>query len=373
MKYTIFVTQQCNLACGYCYVDKSNSKMSIPTAEKVVDFIYRDASSIPKIQIGLFGGEPLLEFDLVKSIVEIIAKHPTFDPCRVEISLVTNGTIFSSEIADFLLQNEISFCLSCDGPSITQDRFRHFPDGRVTSDIVERTILEAQHAFVSVLVNAVYRPETFRYLPLTVDYFHSLGLRQIYLNPDCSASWSGRDAEALARIYREVAGKYIGYYLSGEPAFINLIDNKIAVILRGGYRASERCQMGNHELAFSPAGNIYPCERLVGDGGAGGHCIGNIHDGVDISRMSCHLIPDQETNPECLLCGLKDYCMNWCGCSNYFASGYYNLASPFICHSEKASIRVAFDVFRFLEKRIGAGFHEHVSGLPMINSMMKIP
>jgi uncharacterized protein len=76
----------------------------------------------------------------------------------------------------------------------------------------------------------------------------------------------------------------------------------------------------------------------------------------------------QRLNDECLSCGISEYCMNWCGCSNYFSSGYYNRVGPFLCASEKASIQVSFDVFKSLEKTMGATFVDHLGGLPISNS-----
>ncbi len=132
----------------------------------------------------------------------------------------------------------------------------------------------------------------------------------------------------------------------GDPHAISLIDGKVAVILRNGYQPLERCRMGRGEFAFTPEGTIYPCERLVGDGNDG-HAIGSVDGGIDISRMLCRRAPGESLNRECQSCGLKDYCMNWCGCSNFFASGYYNRVSSFLCGSEKASQESASPLGRF--------------------------
>ena len=76
--------------------------MSLSAAKKIIDFIFKNTPSQEKIDIGFFGGEPLLEFELIKKITEIIENHPSFNNKLVELTVVTNGTIFSDEIADFL-------------------------------------------------------------------------------------------------------------------------------------------------------------------------------------------------------------------------------------------------------------------------------
>ncbi|HQU31080.1 MAG: radical SAM protein [Planctomycetia bacterium] len=361
MKYTLCITQQCNMRCQYCYIDKKDTEMSLSIAKKIVDFIFKNTPSKEKIDIGFFGGEPLLEFELIKKITETIENHPSFNKKLVELTVVTNGTIFSDEIADFLNEHHIGFCLSCDGPPFVQDTLRCLQDGKGSSSIVTNTIRRAKETLLSVLVNAVYHPQTFRYLPHVVEYLASLGLKRIYLNPDFSAPWSKKEAELLSEIYGQISKQYIDFYLQKKPHFISLIDSKIAVILGEGYKPLDRCKMGTGEFAFTPSGNIYPCERLIGTDTGNGHCIGNIASGLNREQMSCKTAPGMEINTECISCSLKDYCMNWCGCSNYFSSGYYNRVSPFLCLSEKTAILTAFHTFRTLEEKLGSAFFNNLT------------
>lgn len=369
MKYTLLLTQRCNLACPYCYIGKRNSRMSIEVADRIIEFAYRNTPPGEKIDVGFFGGEPLLEFELLKEITYRFKHHRHFDENRVLFTLVTNGTIFSSDIADFVERHKIGFGISCDGPPAVHDLSRRFANGQPSSAIVERTIRQAIAAFSGVMVNAVYCPQTLMHLPETVEYLSSLGVRQIYLNPDFTAQWTEAEIQLLPEVYRNIGEHYIDYYRQRDPHFISLIDSKIAVILRQGYHSLEHCRMGCGEFAFSPEGNIYPCERLVGDG-TNGHCIGDIYAGIQLERLQCRRLSGDSLNQECLDCGLKDYCMNWCGCSNYFSSGYYNRVSPFLCASERAAIQTAFNVFQVLEKDCGGCFFDHLGGVPLVNSLL---
>jgi uncharacterized protein len=342
--------------------------MSLPVAEKIVDFAYRSTPPHEKIEIGFFGGEPLLEFELIKDITALFEGYPSFDESRVQLTVVTNGTIFSADIADFIRLHRMGFGISCDGPPDVHNTFRRFHNGRGTADRVERTIRQALEAFTILMVNAVYGPRTLVHLPRTVDYLSSLGVRQIYLNPDFTARWTPAEIDMLPQVYGAVGRQYVEYYLRQDPHFVSPIDSKISVILRNGYDPLERCRMGRGEFAFTPEGNIYPCERLVGDG-TNGHCIGNVDEGIRTERMQCHEAAGGSLNAECLTCGLRDYCMNWCGCSNHFSSGYYNRVSSFLCASEKAMIGVAFDAYQVLESELGSVFFDHLGGMPLVNSM----
>ena len=367
MKYNLLVTQECNLQCGYCYIVKQPAIMSRATAEKVIDFIFGRTPDDEPIHIGYFGGEPLLALQQIKDITAYIENHPLFNPDRVELAIVTNGTVFSDEIVRLVSEHGIRFGISCDGPPWVHNRFRRTREGKGSSQLVAQTIGLALEAFDRVMVNAVYRPETIGDLAATMDYLSDLGVRRIYLNADYSADWKPNDLASISERYQQVADRYIQYYLAGEPHFISLIDSKITVILREGYAPKERCRMGKGEMAFTPDGSIYPCERLVGAGNHN-HCIGHVDVGISLDRFTCHLAPALPQDHPCTTCGIRDYCMNWCGCSNYFATGYYNRVNEFICVSEKAAIQAAFDVFQKLEQKMPDQFFDHISGRPEWNA-----
>lgn len=368
MKYTLLVTRQCNLRCDYCYVGKDIAPMPLTRARRIVDFAFARTPPGTAVDFAFFGGEPLLEFDRVREIAAYIERHERYDAGTVQLGLVSNGTLFGDDIAEFVTGHRVAFGISCDGPPAVQDRFRRYRSGRNSSARVEATLRAAVAALPNLMVNAVYRPETVNALPETIDYFSGLGVRQIYLSPDFSAPWTAADGARLAAIYRRVGERYMAFYRAADPHFISLIDSKIAVMLRGGYRPHERCSMGHGELAFTPDGAIYPCERLVGNGG-GEHRIGHVDTGVEAQRMQCHRAGAEAAATPCAACGLQPYCMNWCGCSNYFSSGHYDHASAFLCASERAAIRCASEVFQTLEAELGDVFFDHASGSPLMNSL----
>ena len=370
-RYTLCITSRCNLACTYCYVVKSPTTMSLEMAQRSLDFIFKHAPPKSNLEIGFFGGEPLLEFPLIQSITAMLESHPAYDPARVGLTITTNGTIFSDKIADFLNAHAFKVCISCDGPAHVQDLYRRTSGGQSTAAAVERTLLAAQQAFPTLLVNAVYNPSTLPFVPETLDYLASLGLHYIFFNPDYTAHWSRQDAEDLPAVYRAVAERYVAWYLDGDPHFVSLIDTKIAVVLRGGYHPLERCQMGTGELAITPDGGLYPCERLIGSGTGEEHRIGTIQAGVNLAKLLSRCAPGGEVNLECEDCSLKGSCMNWCGCSNAFMTGFTNRVGPFLCVSERTAIQTALDVYTTLERQLGPLFLHHLSGELLWNSRME--
>ena len=371
MKFTLALTLQCNLACRYCYIDKGQKRMSPETAARIVDFIFQATPPGEKIDIGFFGGEPLLEVELMKTIVGMITGHRLYESQRVLFSVITNGTLFSDEIAATLKQYNITLGISCDGPPQIHDYSRVFADGSGSSGIVEANIRKALRFFPFMPVNAVYRPETLRFLPEVIDYFAGLGVRNIYLNPDISARWTREDVAMLPELYGSIGKKYIEFYRAGVPCHISLIDSKIVVILRGGYQPLEKCRMGKGEYAFAPSGNVYPCERLIGSDDGGEHCLGTINlEGSSILRSCCH-DAEHSVNEVCSSCGLHDYCMHWCGCTNFFSTGDYNTPGPFLCGSEKAAIETAYGIIEQLGRE-GITFSDHLAGTPLMSILGEV-
>jgi len=368
IKFTILITQRCNLACSYCYISKKPVSMTLDTAEKVVDFVFNKARKDDKNHIGFFGGEPLLEFDLMRQIMEAFERHPSYGQFEMDFSVVSNGTIFNDEIADYLLAHKIVYCLSCDGDGLAQDAYRRFPDGSGVSQIVGETIRRSMARMTHVLVNAVYSLETLPLLPDTVNYFINQGLRQIYINGDYTARWQPTHLPLLDAALAKLAEIYITAYRKGHPVYISMIDDKIAVMLRGGYKPEERCQMGIKEFAFTPGGDIFPCERLIFDGDPSStRCIGHVDTGVDLSRLKCHMKADGDGENPCLTCGIKQYCINWCGCSNFHATGYYNAVGAYLCAEEKSAIRNALHVMETLNAEMPNVFAAHAEGFTTYN------
>jgi uncharacterized protein len=345
---------ECNLACDYCYIRKRVARMDLATAELALDFIASRALPTEDVDIGLFGGEPLLVLPLVLDIVRMARAHRLAEGRALRFQLVSNGTIADRESIRALSSAGVEFGISCDGMPAVQNAHRRYRDGRSSAADVEKAISIAVDEFPYVMVNAVYSPDTIRWLPDTVSYLYGLGVRNIFLNVDYAAPWRLEDLATMCVSYADIADLYVGYYVAGAPARISLIDAKIIVLLNGGYAPHERCSMGRREFAFGPEGNIYPCERLAGDCLSNENLIGCLGEDK-IVTPTCHAAEDGAPTP-CGECTTRDYCMHWCGCSNYFATGSYNRPGPFLCASEKESLRLAAETFERLSSKIGPGF-----------------
>jgi uncharacterized protein len=338
--------------------------MTLETAEKILSFAFENTPHNEHIELAFFGGEPLLRFSFLEELFALILSYSQNYKRMPICSITTNGTIFSSKIASFIQERNISFCISCDGPSEIHDRARPYANGKGSFSAVEKTIRRAIRSLGNVSVNSVYNNESLAALPDTIRFLSDLGVRYIYLNPEVYCKWTKRDIDNISRVYDEIGQQYLRYFELGRPHFISLIDAKIALILRGGYDRLERCRMGHGEYAFAANGNVFGCERLIGNGSEQLHCIGNIANfPISHDHQSPPHRDEEISENDCVACSLSDYCAHWCSCSNYHSTSHYKKPSAFTCASERSALKVAFNILNE-HTEIVSRFYDHVAGMP---------
>jgi uncharacterized protein len=360
MKVTLNLTHRCNLRCRYCYAGRSLRKdMTESTAKRAIDFAFSHCRTGQNLEVAFFGGEPLLRFPLIRSITEYIQRKAEDHGRATRVSLTTNGTLLTQSVIDFLDREEMDVCVSIDGPKHIHNKNRCYGDGRGSFDLVASNLRRANQQLRFVQVNAVYGPDTLDALAETFKFFVDMGIRSIHLNPDIRAKWSQADIDQLSLIFREVAESYVRAYESGREVSLNMIDGKIIVFLKGGYEARDRCGMGDSEWAVAPSGNIYPCERFVGEDSDPRMTLGNVFGGWD-ARRRCSICQEKLTPPAtCHRCSYRPFCMNWCGCSNYFLTGAASIPGALICASERAAIEASEHAFTTLNDKENELFFEH--------------
>jgi uncharacterized protein len=334
--------------------------MTIATARRIVDFVIDASPFGRRIEFSFFGGEPLLRFDLIKQIANYIHMKEQEMGKRASLSVTTNGTLVSQPMLDFFRTENVELCISIDGPAHVHDLNRCYKSGRGSFTRVVRNLRMAMDCLDGVQVNAVYGPETIDLLPQSVSFLTELGVPVIHLNPDILAKWADNIYPKLLEIYMQIADYYIQSYQCGREIALNLIDSKLILLMKGGYATEDMCGMGETEWGFAPSGNIYPCERFIGEDDDLSLCLGNIHTGLDLTHR-CPLLRRRENpNQECKSCNLMRYCMNWCGCTNYYLTGNTEMAGPVLCSMEKSAIKAAEHVLVTLSKFDNELFVDHL-------------
>ena len=295
MKITMGLTHDCNLSCKYCYAGvKTMREMSFETTKKIVDFGIRSTPPEEKIDFSFFGGEPLLCFNLIKRIVEYIDSIKPYYENINSINITTNGILLTESILTFIKENKINLCISIDGPSHVHNLNRCYSDGQGSFRKIFRNLSLALKILDNVQVNAVYGPDTIDFLPETMEFFSQFDISGIHLNPNIVTDWDINSYPKLYKNFKKVADFYIECYQHDHEITLNVIDSKILLFLKCGYDLREKCSMGEKEWGFAPSGNIYPCERFVGDDNDFKFLLGNIHTGLN-ETSRCSLLKHRVT------------------------------------------------------------------------------
>lgn len=346
MKVTLSLSHDCNLACRYCYAGrKYRAEMSPETARAAIDFVLALPSDERPVQFNFFGGEPFLCLALMREVAGYILERAAILNRAVTLGVTTNGTLLDDAAFAFLAENGVDLCISMDGPAEIHNRQRVFPDGRGSHSTVTRNLHRALAELPSVQVNAVIGPETAPAVGETMDFLIDQGVPVIHLNPDIMARWDAAACASLGPALEQVADRYIACYRRGRELAVNLIDGKAILFLKGSYAPEDRCGMGDTEWGIAPGGNVYACERFIGQDDDPRFRLGNVHTGVDPRRRCVIAAMRGNRNPECVECHLAPFCMNWCGCTNFHMTGFSDLAGPALCAGERAAIRAARRVF----------------------------
>ncbi len=349
MNFTLCLTHDCNLRCAYCYAGaKTARRMTWDVARQAVDFGFSHSLSRAALlgapaeaQLGYFGGEPLLEWELLQRTTG----HAEAEAARLGIALkktvTTNMTLLDAGRADWLRDRGFHVGLSLDGNAAMHDTLRRYPDGRGSHAAASAALAFFRGTNLTGEVILVVDPRNVGHLADAVAWLIDQDIRRLSLNPNFYIAWPAAALKRWRAACERIGDLYIRQYRYGAPVRINVIDGKIQVRLKEGYEACDRCSFGDREIAIAPGGNIYPCERVVGDDTNDALRIGNVFDGFDNERRARVLAARGNNVAECADCPVRSRCMNWCACINYATTGSSNRVDGLVCHHERMVIAVA--------------------------------
>lgn len=330
------VTQNCNLRCEYCLYSggyntrtHTNKRMSFDTMKAAIDFFVQHSKNTRVLSFGFYGGEPLLEMDLIRRGVEYIEK--VTEGKRVQYTFTTNGTLLTEELFDYLVAHEFRILVSIDGPCEVHDFHRKFANSEKGSfEIMIKNLQKLQEAYPeyfdeNVGVSTVLDPS--RSFGCVNDYFIS---NKIFKNLTFSTSVISDSfsknaisiEETFAEEYQYDQFKLFLYKLnrfSKEEAESILKDSFQSNILDfdDKFKNSRKHlpEIGHHGGACIPGvkrlfvtvdGEFYPCEK-VSESAEKTH-IGNLEKGFDLEAIQYLLNLEKLTEEKCHNCWAYSLC-----------------------------------------------------------------
>ncbi len=330
---TLQVTQQCNLRCGYCIYSgiytrsrsHANKRMSWDTAKKAIDFFLRRNIELPEIIIGFYGGEPLLEFDLIKKCVEYV--ESIVEGKKVFFNITTNGTLLTDEVVDFFVEKDFKLSISLDGSQKEHDVNRKFRDGSGSFNTIINNIkrIKTRYPQYNKKITIMTTVNPYMDLGCVLEFFDTdevLDDKYIMFNSMKETSLeqaiSYDDKHFCIRNYEYIkllfslVGKLNDKYVSqlvksARSQFENLRRSTrrragmLPVTHPGG-----PCLPGVRRLFVRVDGALFPCERV--SDALEFYQIGTLDNGYNLSNIRRLLNIGQLTENECKTCWCLSHC-----------------------------------------------------------------
>lgn len=345
------IAHDCNLACKYCFASQGDyggvkrELMSFDVAKRAVDFLIAMSGTRQHCEIDFFGGEPLLNWDVVKQTVEYVESIQAAHNKIFKLTLTTNGVLLTQDKIDYVNEHNISLVLSIDGREEVHNRMRPSAGGTDTYKTVAKNLVNAvkQRDGREYYVRGTY---THNNLDFTKDVIamSDLGFEHLSMEPVVGKEGEyvlrDEDLPILEKEYEKLADLYLQRQKDGWGEKFNFFHFRMD-LYRGPCMAKRLrgCGAGHEYMAIVPNGDIYPCHQFVG---RDGYVLGNVFEGLknfDIPRefRNTHVF----TKPTCAKCWAKFFCSGGCHANNETFGGSIKELYELGCKLQKKRIECA--------------------------------
>ena len=325
----LHIAHTCNLNCDYCFASQGKyhgerAVMSFEVGKRALDFLVENSGSRKNLEVDFFGGEPLMNFDVVKQLVAYARSIEKEKGKNFRFTLTTNGVLIDDDVIEFANKECCNVVLSLDGRKEIHDRFRVDYAGNGSWDKIVpkfQKLVEARGG------QGYYMRGTFTHANpdflKDIETMLDLGFNELSMEPVVCASGdpselTEADKAIVMEQYEKLAELMIKRRREGRPFtfYHYMID------LTGGpciYKRISGCGSGTEYMAVTPWGDLYPCHQFVGDDK---FLLGNIWDGVKNTAVqdefaACNVY----ARSECRDCWARLYCSGGCAANAYHATG----------------------------------------------------
>lgn len=334
------LTDACNLACKYCFVEQHPHYMTLETAKKAADFLYNNLrikkekfnyKKNTTATITYFGGEPTLMWDEI--IVPLTNYCNEKYPNEFNFTMTTNGTLLNKERIKFLKDNNIFVLLSIDGAKRTQDYNRPCHDFNKSSfELVANNIVDILEAFPQTTFRSTIYQDTVQYLYENYLFAEFCGFQNWYAMPNCREKWSEKNLQILNEQFNKIYTYRILQFQNNifpmnakiiDDSFTRLIEMDIAKLTRPNeipntHRNVNRCGLGTSSGSIGYNGWIYGCQEQPSKDEKNIFIIGDIDNGINVEKHITLLkeyhkqqVSYCENKNKCINCQLRPICTNF--------------------------------------------------------------
>jgi uncharacterized protein len=325
----LHVAHTCNLNCSYCFASQGKYQgdralMSFEVGKRAFDFLIENSGTRHNLEVDFFGGEPLMNWDVVKQLVAYARSIEKQHNKNFRFTLTTNGILIDDEVIDFLNKEMSNVVLSLDGRKEVNDHFRRDYAGNGSYDKIVpkfKKLVEARGG------KDYYVRGTFTHnnVDFTNDIFHmadlgftELSMEPVVCPPDDPYALTDEDMPKIFEQYEILAKEMLKRKKEGRPFtfYHYMLDLKNGPCI---YKRITGCGSGTEYMAVTPWGDLYPCHQFVGDES---YRLGDIYVGVTNKEKqaefaSCNVYAKEE----CRDCWAKLYCSGGCAANAYHATG----------------------------------------------------
>lgn len=347
----LHIAHDCNLRCKYCFADTGEymghrELMTVETGKAAIDYLLHHSKGRHNLEVDFFGGEPLMNFDTVKEIVQYArSKEAAFDKV-FRFTITTNGLLLDDDKIDFINREMSNVVLSIDGRKEVNDRVRVRMDGHGCYDAIvpkfKKLVERRSGPYDQYYVRGTFTKYN---LDFAEDVLHlnALGFDQVSVEPvvsDPEKPYALTEAD-LPRIFAEYERlAKIMAERHGTPEDFNFFH--FMIDLEQGPCAIKRlrgCGCGNEYVAVTPSGNVYPCHQFVGHED---WKMGNVFDlSLDASLKNQFAKATVYGKDECRNCWAKFYCSGGCNANSMIYRGDIRKPHKLSCELEKKRVECA--------------------------------
>lgn len=346
------IAHDCNLACKYCFASQGDyggvkrELMPFEVAKRAVDFLIANSGSRQHLEIDFFGGEPLLNWDVVKQTVEYAEEQAKKNNKIMKMTMTTNGVLLNQDKIDYLNDHNMSMVLSLDGREAVHNAMRPVANsGAASYNIIAKNLVNAvkQRNGLEYYVRGTFTHKNLDFVE-DVKSLSDLGFEHLSMEPVVGAEGDyvlrEEDWPTLSAEYEKLADLYLERQAEGWGERFNFFHFRMD-LYRGPCMAKRLrgCGAGHEYMAVVPNGDIYPCHQFVGKDG---YVIGTVWEGItntDIPTQfrNTHVF----TKPTCAKCWAKFFCSGGCHANNLSLGGNLETPYEFGCRLQKKRIECA--------------------------------